>query len=73
MTDSDYSAIRPVEGLQTIQGLTPIQRQEERKRRQDAKSESHSEPETETETEEAEEPKANPPNQDDPHSIDYCA
>jgi hypothetical protein len=71
MTDSDYNAIRPVEGLQTIQGLTPIQRQQERKRRRDTQSGPHSEPETEPEA--TEEPKANPPNEDDGHVIDYCA
>lgn len=79
MTDSDYNAIRPVESLQTIQGLTSIQRRQERKRRQNAESESHheSEPEpeaeAEAEAEETEEPQANRPNDDDPHSIDYCA
>lgn len=75
MTDSDYNAIRPVESLQTIQGMTSIQRRQERKRHQDAQPESHHEPEPEpeAETEETEEPKVNPSNDDDPHSIDYCA
>ena len=75
MTESDYNAIRPVESLQTIQGLTSIQRRQERKRREDAPSQSKSEPEAEPETEPQEEQqlKGDRPKDDDPHSIDYCA
>ena len=34
MADSDFNVIKPVESLQTIQGLTPTTRQQERRRRQ---------------------------------------
>ncbi|MDI6448103.1 hypothetical protein [Anaerobaca lacustris] len=71
MTDSDYNAIRPVESLQTIQGLTSIQRRQEHEHRQDAKSGKHDKPEAEPE--EIEQAQTNPPDEDSPHSIDYCA
>lgn len=71
MTDSDYSAIRPVEGLQTIQGMTSIQRRQEQQQRQQNRSEKHDTPESEPEEDpETPTPKAD---RDDPHSIDYCA
>jgi len=34
MPDSDFNVIKPVEGLNNITGLTPIDRRQERKRRQ---------------------------------------
>ena len=72
MADSDYNAIKPVEGLQTIQGVAPTQRRQERKPQQ--KEPERQQEETETEIERDED--ATSPvvrNDDDPHSIDYCA
>ena len=40
MVDYDSNIIKPVEGLQSIIGLTPAKRREERKRRQQFKQES---------------------------------
>ncbi len=68
MADSDYSVIKPVESLPTIQGMEPTKRRQERKRRQPSPDQRHEEPETE----ETSEPEA-PCNDDDPHSIDYRA
>ena len=39
MADYDSNMIKPVEGLQSITGLTPAKRQQERKRRQQMKRE----------------------------------
>ena len=68
MADSDYSVIKPVESLPTIQGMEPTKRRQERKRQQKSPDQHHEEPEAE----ETPEPEART-NDDDPHSIDYCA
>jgi len=76
MADSDYNVIKPVESLQTIQGIAPAKRRQERKQRQDAPNEHHEETETETETEaERNDAEATETvhDEDDPHSIDYRA
>ena len=70
MADSDFNVIKPVESLQTIQGLSPMARQHEQKRRQKPPKEHREEPEEKQE--ETTEPQARRDN-DDPHSIDYCA
>jgi hypothetical protein len=70
MADSDYSVIKPVESLQTIQGVAPTQRRQERKHQPKTPKEHHEEPETEPNDDAT--PQA-VPNDDDPHSIDYCA
>jgi hypothetical protein len=70
MADSDFNVIKPVESLQTIQGLAPTTRQQERKRRQ--KSPDKRREKTEEQPEKAAEPQARN-DSDDPHSIDYCA
>jgi len=70
MADSDYSVIKPVESLQTIQGTAPAERRRERKRRQNAPTQHHEEPEAEQE--DTDEPEAQN-HGDGPHSIDYCA
>ncbi|MBN1359542.1 MAG: hypothetical protein JW993_03070 [Sedimentisphaerales bacterium] len=70
MADSDFNVIKPVESLQTIQGLTPMTRQQERKRRQKSKDERREEPEEKHD--ETAEPQARTID-DDPHCIDYCA
>ena len=74
MADSDYTIIKPVESLQTIQGVTPAKRRGERKQRQNAPHEHQEEPETKADTErdEAATPQA-VRNDDDPHSVDYRA
>jgi hypothetical protein len=71
MTDSDYNAIRPVESLQTIQGLTSIQRRQERRRGRDTGAKRQAKPETQSD--DAEPTQANPSDEDDRHTIDYCA
>jgi len=70
MADSDYSVIKPVESLPSIQGLEPAKRRQERKRHQKSPGQHREEPETESE--ETSETEAQY-NDDDPHSIDYCA
>jgi hypothetical protein len=40
MADYDSNLIKPVEGLQSVTGLTPAKRREERKRRQQFNQES---------------------------------
>jgi hypothetical protein len=70
MADSDYNAIKPVESLQTIQGVEPAKRRQERKRRQNAKDKHQEKTETERDDAAASETVHN---DDDPHSIDYCA
>jgi hypothetical protein len=40
MADYDSNMIKPVEGLQSITGLTPAKRRDERKRRQQFRQES---------------------------------
>jgi hypothetical protein len=70
MADSDFNVIKPVESLQTIQGLTPITRQQERKRRQRPKEERRDE--TQEKHDETTEPQLHNDN-DGSHAIDYCA
>ncbi|MFB0552186.1 MAG: hypothetical protein ACETWQ_02625 [Phycisphaerae bacterium] len=43
MADYDSNMIKPVEGLQSITGLTPAKRREERKRRQQLQQENEEE------------------------------
>jgi hypothetical protein len=70
MADSDYNVIKPVESLQTIQSVTPAKRRQERKHQPKEPQEHHDEPETERDDDAT--PQATR-NDDDPHSIDYCA
>ncbi len=46
MADYDSNMIKPVEGLQSITGLTPAKRREERKRRQQLHQENEEEGES---------------------------
>ena len=69
MADSDYSVIKPVESLSTIQGLEPTKPRQERKR-QPQPGRHHEEPEAEPEEVSESEARRD---EDDPHSIDYCA
>jgi hypothetical protein len=72
MADSDYNVIKPLETVQTIPGLTPTRRRQERKRRQETPTKHH-----EDEPQEQPENPQDQPEQrhddDDPHVIDYCA
>ena len=70
MADSDYNVIKPVESLQTIQGLAPTERRRQRRRRQNAPTEHQEEPEAERQ--DADEPQAQNRG-DSSHSVDYCA
>ncbi len=70
MADSDFNVIKPVESLQTIQGLTPTTQQQERRRRR--KPAAKHRDETEEKHEETAQPQA-PNDVSDPNSIDYCA
>ncbi len=69
MADNDFNTVKPIESLQTIQGLKPVERRQERQRRRDGQTDRHEEPqETPDQTEDR-------PKLDDgqSHEIDYCA
>lgn len=70
MADSDFNVIRPVEGLQSIQGLTPTRRRQERRHQQQPKGEQRDEPEEKHD--QSAEPQA-PAGNNGPHAVDYCA
>ena len=70
MADSEFNIIKPVEGLQTIQGLAPAKRREERKRQRNATGEHSKSPADEPGDAEAS-PEAN--DDESSPSIDYCA
>ena len=70
MADSEFNIIKPVEGLQTIQGLAPAKRRDERKRQRHAGGEHQEEPADEPADAEAS-PEAN--DDESSPSIDYCA
>ncbi|MHC4475159.1 MAG: hypothetical protein ACYTEL_05925 [Planctomycetota bacterium] len=69
MADSDYSIIKPVESLQNVTGLTPAKRREERKQRRNL----HQEEEHKAEQAVDESGDELVADEDDRHSIDYCA
>jgi len=69
MADNDFNTVKPIENLQTIQGLKPVERRQERRRRRDGQAARHKEPEkTQDQTEDR--PK---PDDGQSHEIDYCA
>jgi len=68
MADYNSNMIKPVEGLQSITGLTPAKRREERKRRQQLHQENE-EKDEQLMDESFEEQDLNP----DSTGIDYCA
>jgi hypothetical protein len=82
MADYDSNLIKPVEGLQSITGLTPAKRREERKRRQQLDQESEEKDEQQMD-ESAEEQDMDNPSEDwtenpdninsENTGIDYCA
>lgn len=69
MADNNYNAVKPIEGLHTITGLTPATRREQRKRKQNPQ---HTEQEQQDESLEQQNKTDTPADTDD-HSIDYCA
>lgn len=75
MPDNDYNIIKPVESLHNIAGLTPAKRREERKRRQNMHAEQNEEAEQElNDSLDQERPDKRPvDDENDRHSIDYCA
>jgi len=78
MADNDYKTIKPVESLQNIAGLTPAKRREERKRRQNLPTDHKEEREsTEGGLNESVEPENHDSeltdDENDRHSVDYCA
>ncbi len=82
MADYDSNMIKPVEGLQSITGLTPTKRREERKRRRQLQQENEEEGEQQLDESVDEQDMADSPekqtenranrNPDDTR-IDYCA
>lgn len=73
MANSDYNAIKPVEGLQNIGRVSGVERRRERKRRQDTQQDKHEEFDEEVD-EAAEEAVAPDEGKGGSgHSIDYCA
>jgi len=74
MADSDFNAVRPIESLQTVHSLTPIERRQERKRQQmpqDSREESEQEPNDADEPDEVANDVETP--DDDQHLVDFCA
>ncbi len=75
MADSDYNMIKPVEGLPNIPGLTPAKRREERKRRQHSSDEQNDNANEEpTDLGDQARPENGCVDDDNEHhSVDYCA
>ncbi len=75
MPDNDSNIIKPVEGLQTIAGLNPIKRRQERKRRQDQQEQNEEEPQQEINESFDEESLSNEPTETEKEqsAIDYRA
>jgi len=82
MADYDTNTIKPVEGLQSITGLTPAKRREERKRRRQLQQENEEEGEQQLDESVEEQDMADSPEEQtenrtnrnpDDTRIDYCA
>jgi hypothetical protein len=75
MTDNDYNAIKPVDSLHNVTGLSPVKQRHERKRRENL----HSQHEKQPEDESAESPNNQSLDEEvagdgkDQHFIDYHA
>lgn len=69
MADSDFNVIKPIESLQTIQGLAPASRDQEKRQQRQPKDE-HRE---ETQEKHSEVPTPKPTDNCDGSHIDYCA
>jgi hypothetical protein len=65
----NFNLIKPLEGLQNMQGLAPTQRRKERKPRQQSYKESQEQPQDELTDDEVDTQKK----PDDGHIIDYNA
>lgn len=72
MPDDNYNMIKPVESLQNIISLTPTKRREERKQRQNPQKE-HSEQELDEQNGADSPNSTSGQNENDKHSVDYCA
>ena len=82
MADYDSNTVKPVEGLQSITGLTPAKRREERKRRRQLQQENDEEGEQQLDESVDEQDMADSPEKQtenrtnrnpDDIRIDYCA
>ena len=72
MASENYNFINPVDSLQNIPSLTPIQKNEERKNRQNAQQQKNTQDSPNESPQETVEAPQNGPD-DGSHSIDYCA
>ena len=70
MADSDYNIIKPVENLQTVGSLTPVNKQNEKKRSQNPQQQKNRQPGESVEADRDNEAAKDRP---DRPSIDYCA
>ena len=74
MADSDYNVVKPLESVQTIQGLAPAQRRQQRKQQQEPSNQPQDELlEEPTEQAQASDEAQARQDEDGPHLIDYCA
>ncbi len=77
MADNDFNIIKPVENLQNVGALTPAKRREERKKRQNLHEKNNRQrplPENEPDESAAEDIDSEiADNDQEQHSIDYCA
>jgi hypothetical protein len=72
MADSDYNAIKPIDSLHNITGLSPVKQRDERRRRQDSHQQENQEKEESVETPDGKSLDEKLTD-DDQHLIDYCA
>lgn len=74
MVDSNYNMIKPIEALQNITGLTQVKQRKERDRQEkQKKSSQHEHEQMPDESVEIDAENEIDEQQNDPHSIDYCA
>lgn len=74
MADNDFNIIKPVESLQNVGGMNPVERRKERKHKQNLKKQNRQEQKQElNEPTEEDLNDETSKNEDDQHSIDYCA
>ncbi len=72
LADNDYNIIKPVESPQHTSTLTPVKPREQRKRKQQpGREKSQQKSNQPTSRQQTDNP--SPQNEDDQHSIDYCA
>ena len=75
MPDNGYNIIKPVGSLHNVAGVTPAKRREERKRRQNSHGKHNEQAEQESNDAADQESPDNTSidDENDRHSIDYCA